>query len=177
MINVRPGRSVDTPGSATGQTFEEFFEAERRRLFRALVVMTGNAAEAEELTQDAFLKVWERWDRVSEMDDPVGYLFRVGLNGTRRRYRRLLLSTRHVLASSDEPNDPYPAADVRDTVVRAVRMLPRRQREALVLVSLLDLSSERAGELMGVSAATVRNQVARAQAAMRREMGPGDDDE
>ena len=56
------------------QSFEAFYDAESRTLFRRLWLVTGNRAEAEELMQDAFLKVWERWEQVGAMEDPVGYL-------------------------------------------------------------------------------------------------------
>jgi DNA-directed RNA polymerase specialized sigma24 family protein len=62
------------------RTFEAFYEAEARTLFRRLWLVTGNRAEAEELMQDAFLSVWERWDRVVGMDDPLGYLYRTAMN-------------------------------------------------------------------------------------------------
>ncbi|MFN8232398.1 MAG: sigma factor [Actinomycetota bacterium] len=52
--------------------FEAFYRTEARTLFRRLWLVTGNRAEAEELMQDAFLSVWERWDRVGRMDDPSG---------------------------------------------------------------------------------------------------------
>ncbi len=52
-------------------SFEGFFAAERARLFGALIVMTDNRAEAEEILQDAFLTVWERWERVAAMEDGV----------------------------------------------------------------------------------------------------------
>ena len=54
------------------RTFETFYQAEARTLFQRLWLVTGNRAEAEELMQDAFLRVWERWDRVGGMDDPSG---------------------------------------------------------------------------------------------------------
>ena len=75
---------MQEPGSAVSErrvaseppprpaSFEAFFEAEHERLFRALYLVTGNAQEAEELMQDAFVAVWERWDRVSGMDEPTG---------------------------------------------------------------------------------------------------------
>jgi RNA polymerase sigma-70 factor (ECF subfamily) len=65
----REGRAVSEPLS-----FEAFFEAEARTLFRRLCAITGNAAEAEEVMQDAFLALWERWDRVGTLEDPTGYL-------------------------------------------------------------------------------------------------------
>ena len=76
------------------RTFETFYQAEARTLFRRLWLVTGNRAEAEELMQDAFLRVWERWDRVGGMDDPVGYLYRTAMNLFRKRYRRAMLAVR-----------------------------------------------------------------------------------
>lgn len=57
-------------------TFEEFFSAERDRLFRALCLITGSRDESEDVAQEAFLRVLERWDRVGGMEDPAGYLHR-----------------------------------------------------------------------------------------------------
>src|SRR6187399_2740335 len=85
-------------------SFEEFFRSTRGRLFTALVVMTGDRAEAEELLQDAFLKVWERWERVAGMDNPTGFLYRVSINLYRKRLRRAALAIRKVV-------DPTPAVD------------------------------------------------------------------
>ena len=71
-----------------GARFDVFFEEERQRLFKALYFVTGNKHDAEELTQDAFLKLWERWDEIDRINDPTAYLFRVALNGFRLRRRR-----------------------------------------------------------------------------------------
>ena len=85
--------SLVTHGSAT--SFEEFFDAERARLFGALSVMTGNRHEAEEIMQDAFLRLWERWERVSAMDEPVGFLYRTAMNLYRKRLRRGAVAVRN----------------------------------------------------------------------------------
>src|SRR5512132_1761871 len=61
--------------------FATFFADEHRELFRFLCFVTGNRADAADLMQDAFLKLWERWDRIDRIADPKGYLFRVALNG------------------------------------------------------------------------------------------------
>lgn len=54
------------------KSFEAFYDAESRALFRRSWLVTGNRSEAEELMQEAFLRVWERWGRVDRMDDPSG---------------------------------------------------------------------------------------------------------
>lgn len=60
-------------GSPTiARSFEEFFEAEHVRLGRALYLLTGSTAEADELSQEAFVRVYERWDRVRDMTSPEG---------------------------------------------------------------------------------------------------------
>jgi DNA-directed RNA polymerase specialized sigma24 family protein len=67
-----------------------FFEEEHERLFMALYLVTGNRHDAEELMQDAFLRLWERSNKIHRIDDPTAYRFRVALNGFRmhRRGRR-----------------------------------------------------------------------------------------
>ena len=75
------------PAVATSASFEDFFEAESRVLYRRLCVITGNGHEAEEIMQDAFLAIWERWDRVAGLDDTTGYLYRTAMNAFRSRYR------------------------------------------------------------------------------------------
>ena len=68
------GRPTDVPDiaevAAETISFGEFFEEHHRRLFSALCAATANRQEAEEVMQEAFLKLWERWDRVSGLEDP-----------------------------------------------------------------------------------------------------------
>ena len=144
--------------ASTTLSFELFFEAERRRLFRALYLMTGSVQEAEELAQDAFLNVWERWDRVSAMADPDGYLYRTAMNLHRSRLRRMMRAAK-LPFSPERSVEPYGAADARDAVVRAIAALSPRQRQALVLTELLDRDTDEAAKSMHVSSSTVRSLV------------------
>jgi DNA-directed RNA polymerase specialized sigma24 family protein len=91
-------------GTAVAAGFDDFFHRESARLFRALYFVTASREDAEELMQDAFLKLWERWDRIERIDDPTAYLFRVALNAFRSRVRRTRImgiraTTVRVLAS------------------------------------------------------------------------------
>ena len=92
------------------RSFEAFYEAEARTLFRRLWLVTGNRAEAEELMQDEFLSVWQRWDRVGGMDDPLGYLYRTAMNLFRKRYRRTMLAVRRSVGLAPS-NDDFSDAD------------------------------------------------------------------
>src|SRR5688572_140572 len=106
-------------------TFEAFFTEERHRLLRALYVVTRNAQEAEEIMQDSFLDVWERWDRVSAMDSPVGYLFRTAMNRQRSGIRRAVRAARRVIRTA-EGGDEFARAEERDVLARALTRLPSR---------------------------------------------------
>jgi RNA polymerase sigma-70 factor (ECF subfamily) len=154
--------------------FDAYFDANRDRLHAALWLVARDRHEAEEIAQDAFLKVWERWDRVQRLDDPDGYLFRTAMNLFRNRRRRAGVALRRIVRPPG-PRDALQAVEDRDAVVRALRSLTPRQRSALVLVDLLDMTSEDAAKALGVRAATVRVLAARARATLRERM-KGDDD-
>jgi RNA polymerase sigma factor (sigma-70 family) len=154
--------------------FEEFFEAERLRLLRALYLLCGNAEEAEEILQDAFLALWERWDRVASMDDPTGYLYRTALNRYRSRARRAMRAARRAVGHAHGA-DLFAAADERDALARALAELTPRRREALILTELHGYGSAEAGRAMGVSDVTVRRLAQEARADLRRTLEETDD--
>lgn len=150
--------------------FEAFFEDEARTLFRRLCTVTGNSAEAEEIMQDAFLALWERWDRVGAINDPTAYLYRTAMNVFRKRTRRAALGLRRTLSLAPDPV-PFAEIDEQQDVVAALRELTPRQRAALVLTDVMDYSSEEAGRAMGVTAGTVRGLASRAREHLRRQIG------
>ena len=150
-------------------SFEAFFEAEARTLFRRLCAVTGNSAEAEEIMQDAFLALWERWDRMGAVRDPTAYLYRTAMNAFRKRNRRAALALRRVLSPATEPA-PFAEIDEQQDVVAALAELTPRQRAALVLTDVMDYSSEEAGRALGVSAGTVRGLASRGRATLRRQV-------
>jgi len=151
------------------RTFEAFYQAEARTLFRRLWLVTGNRAEAEELMQDAFLCVWERWDRVGGLDDPLGYLYRTAMNLFRKRYRRAMLSVRRTVGLAPS-NDDFSDADDRHIVRRVLATLPPRQRAALVLTEMLGFTSKEAGDALGVTDATIRSLTRHGRDAFRKVM-------
>jgi RNA polymerase sigma factor (sigma-70 family) len=163
---------LDAKATARSLTFEDLFADQHERLYRALYLIVGNSHEAEELMQDAFVHVLERWDSI---DNPAGYLYRTALNSTRSRFRRLKLAAKRTLTPG-QPEDPFAAADLRDQMVRALRELPERQRAALVLMDLLDYRSGDAAEVLGVTAATVRSLGSHARAALKLSMEADDDE-
>lgn len=154
-------------------SFEEIFLDVHNRLFRALYFITGSSADAEELVQEAFLKLWERWDRLDTIDDPVAYLFRCALNGFRMRARRARTAARHILPF-EGMTDPFDDVDVREDVRRMLRALAPRQRTAIVLTEIFGYSSEQAARIMRIRPTTVRVLASQGRAALRRDTGGTD---
>lgn len=151
--------------------FERFFDREKGRLFRALCLVTRNRFEAEELAQDAFLAVYERWDRVGGMENPTGYLYRCAMNTFRSWRRRSALVTKRAMGLSPT-DDEIARIEGEDVVVRALAALSERQRAAVVLIDLMGYSSEEAGRMLGIDASTVRSHVSRAHKDLKTRMEP-----
>jgi RNA polymerase sigma-70 factor (ECF subfamily) len=165
--------SASAPLEAS-RSFETFYDAESRTLFRRLWLVTGNRGEAEELMQDAFLKVWERWEQVGAMEDPVGYLYRTAMNLFRKRYQRAVLAIRRTVGLAPSRDD-FADADDRETVRQVLSTLPPRQRAALVLTELLGFSPDDAGRALGVQASTIRSLSHQGRASFRRALEVDDD--
>jgi RNA polymerase sigma-70 factor (ECF subfamily) len=159
---------LDRDGEAPAgpPSFEELFLDVHDRLYRALYFVTGSSADAEELMQDAFLKLWERWDRLDAIEDPVAYLFRVALNGVRMRARRARMAARKVLPAAGT-RDPFDDVNVREDVRRMLRGITPRQRAAIVLTEIFGYGSEQAARIMGIRPATVRVLASQGRAALR----------
>ena len=149
--------------------FETFFGRERAGLYRALCLVTRNRFEAEELTQDAFLSVFERWNRVAGMEDPTGYLYRTAMNAFRSWHRRASLATKRAFGLTPT-DDTIDRIEDEEVVVRALASLTDRQRAAVVLVDLLGYSSEEAGRMLGIGASTVRTHAERAHRDLKTRM-------
>jgi RNA polymerase sigma-70 factor (ECF subfamily) len=167
METIVTGDAVTSP-----LAFEAFFERERTRLQRALYLLTGNRHEAEEILQEAFVVVWERWDRVGAMVDPTGYLYRTALNRYRSRLRRTSRAARRAVGLADG-RDGFAEAEDRLALAAALAKLSPRRREAIVLTELLGYGSAEAGRVMGVADATVRRLAQNARAELRNELEDG----
>jgi RNA polymerase sigma-70 factor (ECF subfamily) len=147
-------------------TFEEFFEEHKERLLRILSVITGSRAEAEDLVQEAFTRVFERWDTVAAMEDPAGYLHRTAMNLFRNQYRRARVTLGRTVGLGPE-QDVFKPVEDRDFVARALGKLTPRQRAALVLTESLGYSGDEAGRLLGIKASTVWALTHQARSALR----------
>ena len=153
--------------------FGDFFAGQYTRLARACLLLTGSAAEAEDLAQEAMARLLERWGRVATLEDPEGYLYRTALNLHRNAVRRMATAARRQMRRED-PDDPD-ATDRRLDLLRAVRSLPRTQREVLVLVEWLGYTAEEAGRMLGIEPASIRGRLHRARNSLRMRYGGSDE--
>jgi RNA polymerase sigma factor (sigma-70 family) len=167
--------SARPPEVADGaRSFESFYEAESPTLFRRLWLVTGNRAEAEEIMQDAFLQLWEHWDRTQDVDDPTAYLYRTAMNVFRRRYQRAMMAAKRALGAGPAV-DEFAIADDRHIVRKALAQLSPRQRAALVLTEMLGFSTQETARALGVRAATVRALAFQGRAALKKTMESPDE--
>jgi RNA polymerase sigma factor (sigma-70 family) len=164
-MEASPSTSETLPGKRPLE-FEAFFLEHHEPLFRALWLVTRNRHEAEEIMQDAFLKLLERWPAVQDAENPEGYLYRTAMNVFRSRLRRATVALRKAVHQLP-PDDQLAEIEARETVVRALAPLPPRQRAAVVLMDVLGLTSEQAGEALGIRPVTVRVLAARGRATLR----------
>ena len=159
-IVASAGGSDRDPGSVEA-AFEEFVRTGGGDLRRALCARYGVEVGVE-VTADVLAYAWERWAGISAMENPIGYLFRVGQSAARRYRRRSV-----VLPLLHAPGEP----DFDPRLPRLLEDLPDRQRVAVVLVCVYDWTYPRCAEVLGVSESTVRTHVRRGLDALRRELG------
>ncbi|MFZ4720838.1 MAG: SigE family RNA polymerase sigma factor [Ilumatobacteraceae bacterium] len=146
---------------AVREPFEVLYQREFRPMVRLATALVDEAGQAEEVVQEAFAALYVRY-RV--IDNPVAYLRVCVLNGGRKVLRRRRLTRQHP-PIPDEPGDL-----VFNHVLDAVRRLPTRQRNAIVLRYELQLSDQEIAETLGVPVGTVKSTVHRALARLRTEV-------
>ena len=151
-------------------SFESFFHETHADLFAALCLITRNRHEAEEIMQDSFLKLLERWDRVSGLDDPTGYLYRTAMNALRKRHRRAKLALKRAVHLTPIDSD-LELIESREAVVRTLAPLTPAQRAAIVLTNLLGYTSDEAASILGINPGTVRTLASRGRTELRKRAG------
>ena len=145
---------------------ETWYRRVHPRLLGSLAALSGQVDVAAEATDEAFARALARWPRVSAMESPEGWTYRVALNKLRRRMRRSADEQRAL----DRLGGPGYAEDrpVDADVWRAVRARPDRQRTAVVLRYIADLPEAVIAEAMGVRRGTVASNLSDARRSLAR---------
>ncbi|MEU6202873.1 SigE family RNA polymerase sigma factor [Micromonospora musae] len=149
----------------TDEGFEEFYRTTRHRVVTVLYGLSGDLGEAQDAAQEAYVRAWQRWRRISEYEDAEAWVRTVGqrllLNRWRKIRNGLTAYRRHGVQPSARPPDENTVA-----LVTALRRLPEEQRVAVVLHHLADLSVAEIATQTGAPSGTVKARLARGRKAL-----------
>ncbi|WCO65370.1 sigma-70 family RNA polymerase sigma factor [Iamia majanohamensis] len=149
---------------------EALYRAEQATMVRLAHLLTRDRAVAEEVVQEAFVRVHARLD---DVDDPGAYLRTTVVNLCRGRDRREVTAERYGRSLGPPPTTPAPRVPRElDEVWQALGRLPRRRRDALVLRYYADLPTAEVARLLGARPATARSLIRRGLASLERELAP-----
>jgi RNA polymerase sigma-70 factor (sigma-E family) len=146
-MDVRPSRD---------EALSRLFEAHYADTVRLAFYLTGSWAVAEELAQEAFVRLWRRCGGLRDPHAAVGYLRATVVNLSRSALRRRLLELRHQRTIGEQGHDTDPVA--RLDVARALAALPAGKRACVVLRHLVDLSVQETAAVLGISTGSVKSQ-------------------
>lgn len=143
--------------------FSEFYLAQRDRCLRAVVASGLRPDAAEEAVAEAFARAWSHWRRVRALERPEAWVVRTAVNADISWWRR----RRREAPSPTLPDGIHEDGADRTDLLAAVRRLPPRQREVVVLRYLLDLSTEQTATHLAIAPGTVASQLHKAMASLR----------
>ena len=144
--------------------FEGWYAAEHPRLVASLLLVTGDVELARDAVDEACLRALIRWPRIAQMASPGGYVYRIALHEAWRRRRRTTLERVLLARHRVESTVPAPAGEAWDLV----RRLAPRQRTAIVLRYVADLTEAEIARSMGISRGTVSSTLVDARRAIAR---------
>lgn len=142
--------------------FETWYRGVHPRLVTAIVAVTGDPDVGRDATDEALARALERWGRVQQMASPEAWTYKVALNVARRHFRRRRRERELVRAAPGHSGAP-----VLDELEALLAPLPPRQREAVILRHVGDLTEHQVAEVMGVARGTVSTNLRRAYETLR----------
>jgi RNA polymerase sigma-70 factor (ECF subfamily) len=151
-------------------SFAEFYGATYRGVVAQLFAYTGDLTEAQEATQEAYVRAWARWQKIVEYDEPRAWVCRVAYRVAVSRWRRARTAAEIWRRQGPPPVGPAPDGASAD-LVAALRRLPEAQRRAVVLHYLGGFSVAEIAALDGVADGTVKSRLSRGRDALARLLG------
>jgi RNA polymerase sigma-70 factor (sigma-E family) len=146
----------------------DLYQEHYRQLLRIAILLVDDRASAEDIVQDAYLRVFDARSRMRDPDKTLAFLRQAVLNRARSTLRRRQVAKRYqprLVTKQSQPDDTERGAD-RAVLADALARLPRRQREAVVLRYYADLSEARTAKLMGISEGAVKSYCSRGVARL-----------
>ena len=165
-LQALPAEAVGAVVDGVGRdaAFAAWYRNEHPRLLAAMTVVTRDLDTAQDITADAFARALAAWSRVSAMDSPTGWTYRVAVNLARRRARRAALEAR--LLRRMPPPEPGLPPERAIELWDAVRALPPRARTAIALRYAAGLSEAEVAEAMHVAIGTASATLSAARRAL-----------
>lgn len=162
------------PGAADGVA--ELYRSHRLTMVRLALLLVDDLETAEDVVQDAFAALHRRWNSLSTTAAAVGYLRVSVLNGSRSVLRRRRTARLNPLAEyapgiTDGADAPTLLADEHREVLAAIRSLPRRQREVIVLRYWAGLAESDVATELGISLGAVKSNASRGRDAIAARIG------
>ncbi len=164
-------------------SFQKLYEAFARRVLNFAYRMVNSAEEAEDLTQETFVAVYQKLGTLKKNDRFEPWLFRIARNFIYQRYRARSPNTVSVEALDMDgqpvtqipdvrktPDESFQARELEDVVERTINGLPEKYREVFVLSAIQRLSYQQIAEIVGRSLPSVKTDIHRARLAVRRQV-------
>ncbi|HUB41372.1 MAG TPA: SigE family RNA polymerase sigma factor [Streptosporangiaceae bacterium] len=166
----------DAPGYAdAAEAVRALFRDHHLELVRLAVMMLGDIPAAEDVVQDAFEQIHRHWRRIREPSSGLAYARSCVLNGCRSAHRRAAVARKYSPWLAQHPDAPaadqVAGVDDSDQIMAALRVLTRRQREAIVLRYYADLDVAEIAKTLRVSPGAVRATINRALATLASALG------
>jgi RNA polymerase sigma-70 factor (sigma-E family) len=168
MTTVSTPTPISSPGWDRGE-LRDLYEEHRWSLVRLASLLLHDSPDAEEVVQDAFIQAHLAWSRLRDPAKGLSYLRSAVLNGARSRLRHRKVVERFnpgALPACQSPEEATEADDDRSRIMAALRSLPDRQRECLVLRYYLELSEAEIAATLGISVGSVKTHAHRGLAAL-----------
>ncbi|MEA2498600.1 MAG: hypothetical protein QOH26_1005 [Actinomycetota bacterium] len=158
-----------TKSRAGDRSMALLFERHAPSALRLAYMLTGNRQQAEDLVQDAFIRMFGRWRDLRDPGAFDAYLKRTVVNLARSGFRRSRLERRHLETERATAKIPQgmPDLEQREELLAALAKLPDRQRAAVVLRHLEDLSEQQTAHVLDCSVGAVKSATSRGIATLR----------
>jgi RNA polymerase sigma-70 factor (sigma-E family) len=174
-LDPRPAAVWPVPATArldAGQAAMQLYAVHRRGLVRLAALLVRDTPTAEDVVQDSFIAMRDAWDRLGDTDRALAYLRQAVVNRSRSvlRHRAAIAQTQQAPPDTPDAEDEVLIQLERSAVVAALRKLPARQREAIVLRYYADLPEAEIAAAMGISRGAVKSHTARGMSALRAAM-------
>ena len=150
----------------TPDRFEDFFRANWNSIYRPLAATLGDADLARDATAEAMARAYQRWSKVRTYGNPSGWVYRVGLNWARSRFRKRRREIRRAAPGVDGSYDDEYRGDLEEKL----RRLPLDHRAVIVLRYYMDWSQEQVASALGIPVGTVKSRLHRALRSLEQEL-------